>query len=431
MTLPNDFIYSDNYRYINSTDSRGSTIVSNLTSSSTSLTKEEQKSLEGILYVKNGNYSTSEPLSSALANIITKYSTAVQNQLSQDLIDFDIIQNTIFLETKSSLVIDKISYKDGKFNVPSTINTLYTVNSANMVEVFTNRFYVEDTNKVYFARFRDDLNDTCGPIADNYKAVYPEIYEYDIQQHTSTKIYPEGVTDVSLSAFELNIPSLSARNYTPDSVHTPTIVYNSLNDLFKLTYIIYDKNDFSHIVDVSFKMTDNKLTVVDSNRYESLNNIARTSTFGDTTNFNSISASHGSFTRDSSSALTLDINWGDSSNIQYAQKDIVFNYKTNSIFDEVLYGKVGGTILNQYEHTYAPVVSSFFTNLTAQFLIHYNNGFYANINQPIKLIRESYYDNIQKVGITSTQMVGISASNTIANLQSKFNNATYITFLNN
>lgn len=131
------------------------------------------------------------------------------------------------------------------------------------------------------------------------------------------------------------------------------------------------------------------------------------------------------------SALTLDINWGDSSAIQYAQKDIVFNYKTKSIFDEVLYGKVGGTILNQYEHTYVPAVSSFFTNLTAQFLIHYNNGFYANVIQPIKLIRESYYDNIQKLGITSTQMIGASASNTIANLQSKFNNSTYITFLNN
>jgi len=299
ITLPNDFIYSDNYRYIDSTDSRGSTVVSNLSSSNSSLTKEEQKTLEGKLYVKNGSYSTSELLSSALAKTITKYSTAVQNQINQNLIDFDIIQNTIFLETNSSLIVDKISYKNGKFTQPATNNTLYSVNSSNMVEVFTNRFYVEDTNMIYFARFQDDINDTCGPVADNYKAVYPEIYEYNIQQNTSKKIYPEGVTDASLSAFELNIPSISNRNYTPDSVHTPTIAYNSFNDLFKLTYIVNDKNDFSHIVDVSFKMSDNKLSVIDSNRYESLNNITRTSTFGDTTNFNSVSASNGSFTRDS------------------------------------------------------------------------------------------------------------------------------------
>ena len=55
----------------------------------------------------------------------------------------------------------------------------------------------------------------------------------------------------------------------------------------------------------------------------------------------------------------------------------------------------------------------------------------ANIKQPIQLIKESYYDNIQKLGITSTQMTGASGSNTVANLQSKFNDSTYITFLNN
>jgi len=128
-------------------------------------------------------------------------------------------------------------------------------------------------------------------------------------------------------------------------------------------------------------------------------------------------------------ALTMDIQWGDGTDIQFAQKDIVFNYKKKSIFDEVLYGKVGGTILNQCKHTYVPTASSYFTEVGAQFLIYFNNGFYANITQPIKLIRESYYDDIQKLGIMNTQMVGLSTSNTVANLQSKYNNRTYTTFL--
>lgn len=298
VVLPNDFIYSDNYRYLDSMDSRGSTIISTLTSSNTTITKEEQQTLLGNLYVKNGTYSSSELLSSALNKTITKYSLAIQNQINHELLDFDIIQNTIFLETQSSLIIDKISYKDGSFTRPTTINTSFSVNSANMVEVFTNRFYNEGTGKVYFARFRDNINHTCEPLADNYKAVYPEIYEYDIQQNSTAKLYPAD-NDVTLSAFELNVESLSSRNYTPDSVHTPNLTYNSLNDIFKLTYMICDKNDFSHLVDVSFKMSDNKLIVIDSNRYEPLNNITRTSTFGDTTNFSFISASNGSFTRDS------------------------------------------------------------------------------------------------------------------------------------
>ena len=299
VVLPNDFIYSDNYRYLDSTDPRGSTVLSNLSSSNASLTKEEQRTLMGNLYIKNGAYSTSEVLSSALNKTLAKYSTTIQNQINYELLDFDIIQNTIFLQTRSNLIIDKISYKDGAFTQPSTINTTFSVNSSNMVEVFTNRFYNEKTGKVYFARFKDNANDTCAPLADNYKAVYPEIYEYNIQKNSTTKLYPTGTDDVSLSAFVLNVESLSSRNYAPDSVHTPNLMYSGLNDIFKLTYMICDKNDFTHLVDASFKMSDNKLTVVDSNRYEPLNNINRTSTFGDTTNFNYISASNGSFTRDS------------------------------------------------------------------------------------------------------------------------------------
>ena len=132
----------------------------------------------------------------------------------------------------------------------------------------------------------------------------------------------------------------------------------------------------------------------------------------------------------SSQALSLDINWGDESQIEYFQRDVVFNYRERSIFNEVLYGKVGGSILDQYSHTYVPGVSSFFSNLTAQFLIYFSNGFYANLLQPIRLIRESYYDSIQKLGILNTQMIGTSASNTVANLQSKFNKRTYTTFFN-
>lgn len=298
VVLPNDFNYSDNYRFLDTADTNGSTVLSDLSSSIVTLTNEEKKTLDGRLYVKNGTYSTSEPVSAALKGVVSKYSTAVQDQVNHDLVDFDIIQNTIFLETKSNLIIDKIVHEDGEFVAPSTVNTFYSVNSANGVETFTNRFYVEETGRVYFARFRDDSNNSCETVADNYKAVYPEIYEYSIANNTTTKVYPESELDSSLSAFELNIINENERNYTPDSVHTPKIAYNSRNDLFKVTYIVNDKNDFTHMVDVSFRMADNKLTVVDSNRYETLNTIVRTSTFGNFTSFSQISSTGGSYSKD-------------------------------------------------------------------------------------------------------------------------------------
>jgi len=296
--LPNDFIYTDNFRFLDTADPDGSTILSDLSSSTVILTREEKKSLDGRLYVKNGTYSTSEPVSAALKGLVSKYSAAVQDQVNHELVDFDIIQNTIFLETKSNLIIDKIVHTDGKFVAPATVNTFFSVNSARGIETFTNRFYIEETGKVYFARFKFNDTNGCEIVADNFKAVYPEIYEYSIATNTSTKVYPESITDASLSAFELNVVKANTRNYAPESVHTPKIAYNSRNDLFKITYIVTDKNDFTHMVDASFKMVDNKLVVIDSNRYETLNNITRTSTFGYFSTFGQISATGGSFTKD-------------------------------------------------------------------------------------------------------------------------------------
>ncbi len=294
--LPNDFIYSDNLRYVDSTDERGSSVLSNLSSSATSLTNEERATLDGTLYVKNGTYSTSEKLSAALAPIISKYSTAVQGQLNHELIDFDIIQNTIFLETKSGLLVDKIKYEDGKFVKPTTVNTYYPASSADNTDTFTNRFYVEKTGKIYFGKFKQDGE--CTNDADNYKAYYPELYEYSIDTNKSRLIYPRKDFGNSVTDFELNDVNNVFRNYVPTSIHTPTIAYNSRNDIFKLTYIANDMNDFTHLVDVTFKLVDNALSAIDSNRYETQNNITRTTTFGGDSNFSSISANGGTFTRD-------------------------------------------------------------------------------------------------------------------------------------
>ena len=294
--LPNDFIYGDNLRYVEATDERGSTVLSDLSSSATSLTNEEKATLNGTLYVKNGTYSTSEKLSAALKPTISKYSDAVKGQLNHELVDFDIIQNTIFLETKSGLLIDKIKYEDGKFNRPSTVNTYYQSSSADNTDTFTNRFYVEKTGKIYFGKFKQDGEGTTS--ADNYKAYYPEIYEYSIDTNTSRLVYPRKDVGNSVTDFELNSVDNTLRNYVPTSIHTPTIAFNSRNDIFKLTYIANDMNDFTHLVDVTFKLIDNTLSAIDSNRYETLNNITRTTTFGESSNFSSISANGGAFTRD-------------------------------------------------------------------------------------------------------------------------------------
>jgi len=126
--------------------------------------------------------------------------------------------------------------------------------------------------------------------------------------------------------------------------------------------------------------------------------------------------------------ISLEINWGDAT-IENYKKDLVYNYKEKTIFNELIYGKLGGSVMTNYNHTLTLSPSSTFTSLTAQLLIYYSNGVYADIYYPLTLVSESYYDNIKKFAINNTQMNSLSTSNTIANLQSKFNKQTYITYL--
>ena len=157
-------------------------------------------------------------------------------------------------------------------------------------------YYVEETGKVYFARFQT-TGDECAEIARNYLTVYPEIYEYSISDNTTKLVFPAlPPLSSSVSDFEINSILDTTRNYTPQEVHTPNIAYNKRNDIFKLTYIINDMNDMTHMIDASFKMVDNILTLIDVYKYED-DGVTRTTTFGLSTMFGSISAANGSFTR--------------------------------------------------------------------------------------------------------------------------------------
>jgi len=130
---------------------------------------------------------------------------------------------------------------------------------------------------------------------------------------------------------------------------------------------------------------------------------------------------------ESNKALSLELTWGDGSMVEYYSKDVFFNYREDSIFNEMLYNKPGGSVCYTYNHTYNPPISTTSTSLTSQLIIYFNNGTYVNFYQPIKLVKESYYDEIQEFSILNTQIQSTS-SLTVANLESK-NSKTFITIL--
>ena len=113
----------------------------------------------------------------------------------------------------------------------------------------------------------------------------------------------------------------------------------------------------------------------------------------------------------------LTINWGDGSLTETYKRDIFFNYRTSSIFNEVLYGKLGGSVLSVYNHDYINQTSNYSVPYTLNIVIQKNNGKYISIQQPISSYWGSYYDDLNDLTILDTQILPLTSNSSFISLE--------------
>lgn len=126
------------------------------------------------------------------------------------------------------------------------------------------------------------------------------------------------------------------------------------------------------------------------------------------------------------SVLFLEIDWGDGSKKEYYQKDLIFNYREESIFNEILYGKVGGSIATFYDHIFFNNTTNYNVALSSQLLLTFSSGATLLIIQPISVFKNSYYDEIGDLNLLSTQVTPSSSNYTFINFEGKNNRQTYV-----
>jgi len=293
----------DGYLFIDSVHSSSTTVISTLTSQGSGIINAERNIQPGDLYVKDQGTSLSYPMSGILSNTLNKYSTEVRDDIYNNLIDFDVIGDAIFLQTNTRLLIDKISYSDkGTFDRPNTSNTIFSVNSADTLNVLSNRLSVKEletcgsAGSVLFTIFKTITNDlsTGAALPSNYWYVYPEIYQYSFSENKSVKIYPQELDNSDLESFSTGFPGLSS-DFAPEKIKSPILTYNSLHNKLKLTYIMLDQNNFSHIHDCLFEWRAGELKLNRVARYIPDLLTLRTTTFNTDTTFTTINNSTGSF----------------------------------------------------------------------------------------------------------------------------------------
>jgi len=200
------------------------------------------------LYVSNTN-KTLMTFASAFAYGASKYSTSVWRELSSNLIRrCDIVYNTIFIETPSYFVIDRIESENNIFIDSGTPNLWFEHTSAPFNKI-SNRY--KKDNFVYFAILSAVGVNSASDTRDF--TVFPLIYKFDSNTFSISQIYPlESNTLESISeSFSFNTAGVQYIEAC-----TPRITYFSKTNTFNLSYLLKDLNKSPYLVSVNFEVND-------------------------------------------------------------------------------------------------------------------------------------------------------------------------------
>ena len=252
------------------------TVVSN---PSATFDQFNSKNLQGKIYVKNISTNTGGEIFDLLPYLSSKYSTTIVSDLSSNVLNFDLMYDTLFIQTSSFFVIEQLQFEDNKFNDSFADNISLTLNTNNFDKI-SNRFK-KDLN-VYYYKLKVEQDSTQTTTL----SVYPEIYEYSYTANTNIKIFPRNNSELSNN---INRFILSGYDVLYDKVDTPIITYRGDLDLFNLSYLIKDQNMSPVIVSHNFFVdTNSDVTFVRGDYVRAVHD-NKTFTFENTNTLNSFS----------------------------------------------------------------------------------------------------------------------------------------------
>lgn len=235
---------------------QATTVVSTITGNNQYVDIKNKAILEGGVYVKNIVTDTISPLSTALAPLFAKYPANVRNDIYDGITTFDIIYNTIILDSPNYIVVEKIEFNSTGFVTPQTSNNYIAVNSGDAMVKNSNKFFNPKTNDIYFyitKVYNEFANDSS-------KIIYTEIYKYNLNDEVLIKMFPQTnsyITNISSNFTLFNV--ISSINIV--EIDTPKLTYNSSNNMFVANYIGKDSNKSPYIYDIQFKIVNNQVDI--------------------------------------------------------------------------------------------------------------------------------------------------------------------------
>jgi hypothetical protein len=265
-----DDTYTENIPRSNIVYDSGITAMSILTGDNTYRAQTYKEQLQGKIFSKTGGSATSRSISDSLSSIFSKYNNLVKYEIYNSPKDLEIFYNTICIETPSYLVFDKIVYEDSLYIEPSTSNTFFSIASSSPLNVFSHRFFNEKEKTVSFCKIIPAVVGLSGQLVTNItdtqlinsnnKMFIPYIYQHNITDNITTQLFPTNTEVSQLSSlFTLSSEFDTEFNFNAVRIKKPILTYNSLNDVYKLVYLLLDNNNHFHLIDYTFEITSDQL----------------------------------------------------------------------------------------------------------------------------------------------------------------------------
>lgn len=220
----------------------------------------DRNDLEGTIYVKNSNSQVIKTLLDTCDYMNVKYSSTLVQELSTQILNFDLANDILFIETPNYLLIDKIVYNNGIFNNPKTSNIVITKNE-NYYDKVSSRYKVG--NFVYYCT----LQTLTSAISSNNFILYPEIYRFDLFNFKNEKLFPLTLNEIIGNSSFYTISGGDVRYTSSDS---PILTYSSRNNMFNLSFILKDQNNFIFLQEYDFEITPD-IKVLNHKQYRPTN----------------------------------------------------------------------------------------------------------------------------------------------------------------
>lgn len=197
--------------------------------------------LNGKILIKNTKTREVLELLEIFPFLTVKFNNSVISELENNILSFEIASDTVFIETKTYLIIFKIKYENGVFvDSKEEYHLIEHFSHVANDELITNRFKVGQ--KVYYSTLV-----WASPSGTNNIVVYPTIYQYDIQTNKNNVIYSTLTQDLSFLA-------ISSLDVLYEDLHSPVLTYSSRSDIFNLSFLMKDQNNYPRLHSLDFEL---------------------------------------------------------------------------------------------------------------------------------------------------------------------------------